>query len=116
MRLEWATVFICHFHLFVFFLCSTKALEVTNNKGFEPAMEWLLAHVDELDAAQPAAAVQADTPAESAAQADAPAASDNPTSPQGADGEAAGSEAKSLKCDEWYIAISIHMIYLPIII
>lgn len=87
-----------------FFLWSTKALEVTNNKGFEPAMEWLLAHVDELDAAQPAA-VQADTPAESAAQADAPAATDNPTSPQGAapgaDGEAAGSEAKSLKCDEW---------------
>lgn len=69
-------------------------------------MEWLLAHVDELDAAQSAvpAANVADTPAEANAST-ASASGETAQEPTGneaatPEGGAAG-EAKSLKCDEW---------------
>lgn len=107
----------------IFFILSTKALEITNNKGFEPAMEWLLAHVEELDAGESATGSAA-TPAESAAVGGtsqgaaavgvtpegaaaegrtSAAAADNLSSEDAATGEASasGGDAKSLKCDEW---------------
>lgn len=87
-----------------------KALEVTSNKGFEPAMEWLLAHVDELDAQieVPPPPPIATTPSELAAEADTPSGIANSATPQEAAGEtstsaaaATAGEAKSLKCDDW---------------
>lgn len=67
-------------------------MQVTNHKGVEMAMEWLLAHVDEEipAAATPAAATAAD---------------DNAPSSSGAASEEAaataeGAVAKSLKCDD----------------
>lgn len=71
---------------------SEYALQVTNHKGVEMAMEWLLAHVDEEipAAAAPAAATAADDNAPSssgAANEDAAAAAE-------------GAVAKSLKCDD----------------
>lgn len=65
-----------------------KALAVTNYKGVEPAMEWLLAHADDpgMETGQ--------TIASSSATAAAPAESLDPTT---ADEPA---EAKSFKCDE----------------
>lgn len=67
-------------------------MQVTNHKGVEMAMEWLLAHVDEEipGAATPAAATAAD---------------DNAPSSSGAATEEAattaeGAVAKSLKCDD----------------
>jgi len=76
---------------------AAKALEVTNNKGFEPAMEWLLAHVDELDAAQsvPTADGSAATPVEAAAEGHQPS-----TTADTATSDEAGEEAKSFKCDD----------------
>lgn len=67
-------------------------MQVTNHKGVEMAMEWLLAHVDEEipAAATPAAATAADDNAPSssgAANEDAAAAAE-------------GAVAKSLKCDD----------------
>lgn len=67
-------------------------MQVTNHKGVEMAMEWLLAHVDEEipAAAAPAAATAADDNAPSssgAANEDAAAAAE-------------GAVAKSLKCDD----------------
>ncbi|XP_061390495.1 UBX domain-containing protein 1 [Musca vetustissima] len=55
------------------------ALKVTSNKGVEPAMEWLLAHVDEPIPQQPAAE-------------ESPSTSNTE--------KAAAGEAKSLKCDD----------------
>lgn len=95
-------------------MCSEKALEVTNNRGFEPAMEWLLAHVDELNAQTDAPVAIATTPSELAAEADTPSGIDNSATPQEAAGAssniqqvatstsaAPAAEAKSLKCDDW---------------
>lgn len=67
-------------------------MQVTNHKGVEMAMEWLLAHVDE---EIPAAATPAATTA----------ADDNAPSSSGAANEdaaaaAEGAVAKSLKCDD----------------
>lgn len=67
-------------------------MQVTNHKGVEMAMEWLLAHVDE------------EIPA-AAAPAAATAADDNAPSSSGAATEEAaatadGAVAKSLKCDD----------------
>ncbi|XP_073844010.1 UBX domain-containing protein 1-B [Musca autumnalis] len=55
------------------------ALKVTNNKGVEPAMEWLLAHVDEPIPQQQQAAEE---------------------SPSTSSSEKVAGEAKSLKCDD----------------
>lgn len=70
---------------FTFYLNRERALAVTNNKGVEPAMEWLLAHAGEPELG-PGATVgssveEASTPA--------PSSSTDPAE-----------EAKSLKCDE----------------
>jgi UBX domain-containing protein 1/4 len=63
---------------------------VTNNKGAEPAMEWLLAHVDE------------DIPAPSGDAVLAPSADPTATAEANAESSAsdAPGEAKSIKCDE----------------
>uniref|UniRef100_A0A2M3Z982 Putative ubiquitin regulatory protein n=1 Tax=Anopheles braziliensis TaxID=58242 RepID=A0A2M3Z982_9DIPT len=74
-----------------------RALEVTNNKGVEQAMEWLLAHADE-----PLPPVT--TPSTAA---DGTSTSETTSSTPAADGETADGDdtsadavAKSLKCDE----------------
>lgn len=71
---------------------SEYALQVTNHKGVEMAMEWLLAHVDEEipAAATPAAATAADD--------NAPSSSGAATEEAAASAE--GAVAKSLKCDD----------------
>lgn len=67
-------------------------MQVTNHKGVEMAMEWLLAHVDEEipAAATPAAATAADD--------NAPSSSGAATEEAAATAE--GAVAKSLKCDD----------------
>ncbi|XP_053952779.1 UBX domain-containing protein 1 [Anastrepha ludens] len=65
------------------------AMKVTNNKGVEPAMEWLLAHADEDIPVEPAAAVTAVAVDNSGAVGD----NVDPST-------SAGAEAKSLKCDD----------------
>ncbi|KAJ1519707.1 hypothetical protein ONE63_004968 [Megalurothrips usitatus] len=54
-----------------------KALQVTGNKGVEPAMEWLLAHNDDMDTS-----------------------SSNTSAPVDSNEGEEGAEAKSLKCNE----------------
>ncbi|XP_053662968.1 UBX domain-containing protein 1-A [Anopheles marshallii] len=68
-----------------------RALEVTNNKGVEQAMEWLLAHADE--PLPPASGPAGDS---TSSTAETP---DN-TSAGGSADEQAAAVAKSLKCDE----------------
>lgn len=78
------------YHLRLYF--SERALELTNHRGVEPAMEWLLAHADEpIPAAAPTA-----TP-------DPTAAPNNPTTDEGVSttpSEEPAQEAKSLKCED----------------
>lgn len=76
-----------------------RALQVTNNKGVEAAMEWLLAHADEdipsssgsSSATQPLGEGSSSDPAAGAAPAAASATTDESAAP---------AVAKSLKCDE----------------
>lgn len=78
------------------------ALKATNNKGVEPAMEWLLAHADEEIPAQPqnessaGQTLQATTSAPGEPTNDGEASSSTPA----AAGEAPPETAKSLKCDD----------------
>lgn len=67
-----------------------RALQVTNNKGVEPAMEWLLAHADEdIPTEQPKVASDLqNNPAEGPSQ-----STDTEPPPE-------QQEAKSLRCDE----------------
>lgn len=80
-----------------------KALDVTNGKGVEPAMEWLLAHSDASEVAPPQAA--SNVSSGSTANDDAGAAGG--TDGDGADTSACSStseltpEVKSFKCEEW---------------
>lgn len=75
-----------------------KALDVTGNKGVEPAMEWLLAHSDDTEVAPPQA-----TPNVSGANDDAGAA--GASAPASASTCSSTSEptpeVKSFKCEEW---------------
>lgn len=73
---------------------SEKALAVTNYKGVEPAMEWLLAHADDPEPSAGYTIAGATTTSEPPAN-PAPA-SDPATSTE----EPSEQEAKSLKCDE----------------
>ncbi|XP_067645136.1 UBX domain-containing protein 1 [Eurosta solidaginis] len=67
------------------------AIKVTNNKGVEPAMEWLLAHADEEIPTESApAAASADNTASVVEN------TENSTDPT----TSTGAEAKSLKCDD----------------
>ncbi|XP_058451710.1 UBX domain-containing protein 1 [Malaya genurostris] len=63
-----------------------KALQVTENKGVEVAMEWLLAHADDDIPSSSESSVGASLPAEG--------------SPATVTGDEASTIAKSLKCDE----------------
>lgn len=71
-----------------------RALQVTNNKGVEAAMEWLLAHADEdipSASGESTSSVEQQPPVEGSAPSDvAPAATTEETA----------AVAKSLKCDE----------------
>lgn len=76
-----------------FFLRSERAIQVTNNKGVEAAMEWLLAHADE------------DIPSSSSGASSAPATEDGAAPTEASAAAAAAADepaqvAKSLKCDE----------------
>ncbi|XP_049277132.1 UBX domain-containing protein 1-A [Anopheles funestus] len=68
-----------------------RALEVTNNKGVEQAMEWLLAHADE--PLPPASGPAGDSTSSTAETADNTSAGESTE-------EQAAAVAKSLKCDE----------------
>uniref|UniRef100_A0A182JUF9 UBX domain-containing protein n=1 Tax=Anopheles christyi TaxID=43041 RepID=A0A182JUF9_9DIPT len=70
-----------------------RALEVTNNKGVEQAMEWLLAHADE-----PLPPVESNAAGDSSSST-AGGTSEN-TTEEGGSAEADAAIAKSLKCDE----------------
>ncbi|EDV50413.1 UBX domain-containing protein 1 [Drosophila erecta] len=74
------------------------ALEVTSNKGVEPAMEWLLAHVDDPIPSRPSAGESPGPGAQPAAAVDSSAGAAS-SSTSGA-GETSAPVAKSLKCDE----------------
>ncbi|XP_050085431.1 UBX domain-containing protein 1-A [Anopheles aquasalis] len=74
-----------------------RALEVTNNKGVEQAMEWLLAHADEPLPPATTGSTAADGTATSETANSTPAA-DGQTAD--GDGTSADAVAKSLKCDE----------------
>lgn len=70
-----------------------RALQVTGNKGVEPAMEWLLAHSDEAEPLpEPAADNSAVSPPPVNASAQESSASTSNQDPSGA-------AAKSIKCD-----------------
>ncbi|XP_026847288.1 UBX domain-containing protein 1 [Drosophila persimilis] len=83
------------------------ALQVTGSKGVEPAMEWLLAHIDE---EIPSAGLREAAGAEAAAapsasgdeSAPAPSSSSGGGGAEGGTGEKSGEStvAKSLKCDD----------------
>ncbi|XP_035914971.1 UBX domain-containing protein 1-A [Anopheles stephensi] len=75
-----------------------RALEVTNNKGVEQAMEWLLAHADE-PLPPPAASGPAGDSSSSTAEATDPTTTDTPAGGS-TDDQSAAAVAKSLKCDE----------------
>uniref|UniRef100_A0A1Q3F7J8 Putative ubiquitin regulatory protein n=1 Tax=Culex tarsalis TaxID=7177 RepID=A0A1Q3F7J8_CULTA len=71
-----------------------RAIQVTNNKGVEAAMEWLLAHADEdIPSSSSAASAAAPAPAT-----EAPPAAEGGSSAAGEEDPAP--VAKSLKCDE----------------
>ncbi|EDW40633.1 UBX domain-containing protein 1 [Drosophila sechellia] len=74
------------------------ALEVTSNKGVEPAMEWLLAHVDDPIPSRQGAGESPGSAAQPAAAVDSSGAAAS-SSTSGA-GETSAPVAKSLKCDE----------------
>ncbi|XP_052870175.1 UBX domain-containing protein 1 [Anopheles cruzii] len=77
-----------------------RALEVTNNKGVEQAMEWLLAHADE--PLPPSTGSASETPSGSgdgSAAAEAPSETATPATDDSAP-SSGGTVAKSLKCDE----------------
>lgn len=65
-------------------------------------MEWLLAHVDDLDASQsqsvPTADGSAATPVEAAAESNEPSAAADAATSDAADGD-----AKSFKCNDWLV-------------
>lgn len=69
-----------------------KALAVTNYKGVEPAMEWLLAHAEDL-------AVSSEPSNSQAGESSAPVPDSTPA-PSTETPTAEESDAKSLKCDE----------------
>ncbi|KAH8300508.1 hypothetical protein KR018_010172 [Drosophila ironensis] len=78
------------------------AIKVTGNKGVEPAMEWLLAHVDE---EIPASTQSGEPPSQRQisgedAAASAPSSSSNSAPAAEAAGTSDNMVAKSLKCDD----------------
>lgn len=89
---------------------SKKALQFTNNKGVEPAMEWLLAHCDDAEVA-PEPSVSTNSPAAETAQStsstvDPEAGEGNSNQPSDSTtGNDEAPEAKSLKCDEWFVQL-----------
>lgn len=90
MSRRFVAIFCIYINIF-FFANREYALQVTNHKGVEMAMEWLLAHVDEeipaATAAPAAAGTDDNAPSSSGAATESPASAD-------------GAVAKSLKCDD----------------
>lgn len=66
-----------------------RALEVTGNQGVEPALEWLLAHGDALNASSSAMPAAQPVPVD-----------DAPPTAAGSSQPASGETAKSFKCEE----------------
>lgn len=80
-------------------------MDFTNHKGVEPAMEWLLAHSDDAEVAPET--VASDSPATTAAAQSTSSSSNEAAAIDSnqvstTDSETAP-EAKSLKCDEWFV-------------
>ncbi|CAD7079786.1 unnamed protein product [Hermetia illucens] len=75
-----------------------RALQVTNNKGVEPAMEWLLAHADEDIPSEPQRTVAGD-PAQASPDEGPSQSSDAGASTSDNGSGAPKEEAKSLRCD-----------------
>lgn len=75
----------------VVFLCRQKALNVTGDKGVEPAMEWLLAHSDDLT---PECVADSTNSTDSNVAAEASASTSTGTIETTA-------EVKSFKCEDW---------------
>lgn len=83
------------------FVYREKALAVTNYKGVEPAMEWLLAHAEEMDAG-PVQTLGGATVASDSSVAAPSTAPEASTSSSESAQPAAGAEveAKSFKCED----------------
>ncbi|CAK1540740.1 unnamed protein product [Leptosia nina] len=79
-----------------------KALAVTNYKGVEPAMEWLLAHADEMDAsAGQTLGSSSNVPVAAGAPVSEPAANVAATPPSSSEANPeSAAEAKSFKCED----------------
>lgn len=91
---------------------SQKALTFTNNKGVEPAMEWLLAHSDENELV-PSVVSTTDTAGTSSSS--TPIASeDGPAADVESNEADAAPEAKSFKCDEWYVSIAWQLVFVSL--
>lgn len=74
-----------------------KALTVTNNKGVEPAMEWLLAHADEVDVAPECVS------ADSSTNTNEQTLSNNDNGASSSSSSDPMPEVKSFKCEEWFV-------------
>lgn len=86
-----------------YFQCSERALALTNNKGVEPAMEWLIAHSDEMEPAP-----VENLPPSTASAPPAEPLEVTPTE-DGATSSEPAQVAKSLKCDDWYANFFYHL-------
>lgn len=89
--------------LFCWRFHSSRALEVTNNKGVEPAMEWLLAHIDDAIVTSPAgvgASTSSDAIHAAGAAASPSASVDSGTETLVLKPDASEEVAKSIKCND----------------
>lgn len=68
---------------------------MTGDKGVEPAMEWLIAHCDEMEP------TPTENPPPSTASAPSAESVEESVQAEGASSTEPAQEAKSLKCDEW---------------
>lgn len=77
-------------------------MEVTNNKGVEPAMEWLLAHAGDMNAVtERVIADSTNTTEQSTTDGGVGGESAADDVSGGSDSASTSAEVKSLKCEEW---------------